>query len=83
MPATEEVIAVKVVAGMTVGKSSVMEVHLTGEQEKYLGCKYVSCQELKERGVIKRSNSFEKAEKWLNAPEGLKWVAEAKSYRLW
>jgi hypothetical protein len=35
---------------------------------------------LKEMDIVKRWNSFGKAEKWLNTEEGLAWVSTAKHY---
>jgi hypothetical protein len=73
---------VEVTAGASRGKFSIMEVRLRGEENKYLGTKCISCDELKDKGVIKRSNSFNKAEEWLNTEEGIEWVSTAKHHQI-
>jgi hypothetical protein len=73
---------VKVVAGASIGKLSIMEVWLFDENEERIGIKYISVAELKEKNIIKKSNQFKKAEEWLNTEEGLSWVAEAKHWQI-
>lgn len=68
---------VKIIAGASVNMFSIMEARLLDDNKKYLGCKFISCDELKDKGIIKRANSFGKAEKWLNTEEGLEWVRTA------
>lgn len=38
--------------------------------------KYLPVNELKEKGVISRINQHNKAENWLNTPEGRRWALE-------
>jgi hypothetical protein len=73
---------VKVVAGASIGKLSIMEIWLFDENEERIGIKYISVAELKEKNIIKKSNQFKKAEEWLNTEEGLSWVAEAKHWQI-
>ncbi|UOQ93385.1 hypothetical protein MUO14_23945 [Halobacillus shinanisalinarum] len=77
-----KVVEVSIVAGASLGKFSIMEARLIGVAGERLGVKYLSCDELKEKGVIKRANSFNKAEKWLNTKEGLEWAKDAKHYQI-
>lgn len=73
---------VKVIAGASIGKLSIMEVWLFDKNEERIGTKYINVAELKEKNIIKRSNQFKKAEEWLNTEEGLSWVAEAKHWQI-
>lgn len=54
---------------------SFFEIYFLGEDDTRLSTKYISCKQLKRMGVIKRNDSFNKAEKWLNTAEGRAWVA--------
>ena len=63
--------------GLTNGKHSVLEARLLGADDNYIRTKYLSCADLKEKGIIKRYDSFKKAEKWLNTKEGPEWVSTA------
>lgn len=54
---------------------SFFEIYFLGEDDKRLSTKYISCKQLKRMGVIKRNDSFDKAERWLNTKEGKAWLA--------
>lgn len=69
---------VKIVAGASIGKLSIMEVWLFDENGDLIGTKYINVNELKAKNIIRKSNQFKKAEEWLNTEEGLSWVAEAE-----
>lgn len=72
-----EVISVEIVAGATYKKFSIMEANLYSRHKKLVETKNLSCDALKAKGIIKRSDSFKKAREWLNTKEGLKWVRDA------
>ena len=78
----EGVKSVKVVAGASLNRFSIMEAKLKDEEGKYLGTKYLSCDTLKIKGVIKRADSFKKAEEWLNTEEGRTWVETAHHHQI-
>lgn len=82
MEVIEGIKKVKIMAGASRGSFSIMEARLFDIDGKRIGSKYLSCDELKEKGIIKRSNSFGKAEKWLNTSEGLEWVSTANHYQI-
>jgi hypothetical protein len=82
MEVIEEIKKVKIVAGASRGDFSIMEARLLDADGNRIGSKYLSCDELKEKGIIKRSNSFKKAEDWLNTSEGIEWVSTANHYQI-
>lgn len=67
----------KVVAGASRGTMAIMEVAPYTTSGEPLSHKYINVADLKGRGVVKRSNSFGKAEDWFNTPEGMKFYDEA------
>lgn len=66
---------IKVVAGASVGKLQVMECWVYEGRER-VSSKFINVKCLKDLGVVKRANSFGKAEKFLNTEEGLKFYEE-------
>lgn len=62
---------IKVVAGASVGKLHIMECRLYEDGKRVSG-KYINVENLKALGVVKRVDSFNKAEDFLNTEEGLK-----------
>lgn len=68
---------IKVKASASVGKLQIMECWKY-EGDKRVGSKYINVAHLKSSGVIKRSDSFRKAEEFLNTEEGLKFYEETK-----
>ena len=73
---------VTIKGGASVNRFSIMEARLKDDVDRFCGTKYLSCDSLKEKGVIKRANSFQKAERWLNTEEGLAWVETAKHHQI-
>ena len=49
------------------------------EEKQKVGYKIININPLKEMGIIKRSNSYTKAEHFLNSEDGMKWYQEAKT----
>lgn len=72
----------EVVAGASHGPISIMEVAPYTAEGKPLSHKYINVASLKAKGVVKRANSFGKAEKWLNTPEGMTFYDEAEHCQL-
>lgn len=68
----------KVVAGASRGTMAIMEVAPYTEDGKPLSHKYINVADLKAKGIVKRSNSFGKAESWLNTPEGMAFYDKAE-----
>lgn len=66
---------IKVKAGASIGKLQIMECWVL-ENGKRIGSKYINVSHLKEKGVIKKANSFKKAEEFLNTKEGFKFYNE-------
>ncbi|WP_379969265.1 hypothetical protein [Ectobacillus sp. sgz5001026] len=75
----DEVNKIEVVTGVSIGQLNVMEVRFLDNKKRRVGYKYINAEDLKVKGIIKKVNSFRKAESWLNTIEGRKWaVMEAK-----
>jgi DNA-binding PadR family transcriptional regulator len=69
---------IEIRAGATIGKLQLFEIWFYDTEGKRFSSKYINIDHLKRTGVIKRSNSFKKAEAWLNTPEGLEWAVETQ-----
>lgn len=74
----KDYVKLKVGAGASRGSMAIMEVVPYDSDGKPLTHKYINVADLKARGVVKRSNSFGKAEAWLNTKEGMKFFDEAE-----
>ncbi len=73
---------IKITAVATIGKVSVMECQRYDEKGNALDYKFVDVHALKEAGVIKRADSYKKAENFLNTPEGIKFYQEAHHMKI-
>ncbi len=73
-----EIVSVKIIASASGGMfgSGIHEARLLDGEGNRITNIYVPVSDLKERGVIKRSNHMGKSEKWLNTQEGLKYINE-------
>ncbi|WP_416825468.1 hypothetical protein [Ectobacillus polymachus] len=69
----------KIKVATATGNLNVMEVRFLNSKKRWVGFKLINVEDLKAKGIIKKANSFRKAESWLNTDEGRKWaVMEAK-----
>ncbi|MGF0347645.1 hypothetical protein ACQR3P_28810 [Rhodococcus sp. IEGM1300] len=72
---------VEVVAHAKIRSFVVMECVLVDINGHAIDLKYIKSSELKEKGVIKRHDATQKAERWLNTQEGREWVFHAIDYK--
>ena len=69
----EKIHRIEIIASAGIGRRSFFELHFYDSDDRYYLSKIVSCDPLKEMGVMKRV-SANKAEKWLNTEEGKRWA---------
>ncbi|WEA47267.1 hypothetical protein [Priestia aryabhattai] len=75
--------SIKVQAGATIGKLQIMECHKYNDEGKEISYKYIDIKPLKDDGIIKKANSFKKAEAFLNTPEGIEFYDISSHMRIW
>ncbi|PFR93489.1 hypothetical protein [Priestia megaterium] len=76
---------IKVEAGATIGKLQIIECHKYDDNGAEIGYKYIDVKALKDAGVIKRANSFKKAQQFFNTSKGLEFYDKANhmSIKVW
>lgn len=72
---------VKIIGSGSIGKLQMFECWEYEDKQK-IGNKIINIKPLKEMGIIKRSNSYTKAEQFFNSEEGRKWYLEAENINL-
>ena len=76
---------IEIRASASIGKLQLFECHEyegEGKDKKLFGIKIINIKPLKEMGIIKRSNSYTKAEQFLNSEDGMKWYQDAENVRI-
>lgn len=76
-----EISRVQVLAYAKFHSFAIMECVLVDINGHAIDLKYINSSELKQKGVIKRHDATQKAERWLNTDIGKEWIIHSKDYK--